>query len=63
MINDDSRVTLSANSDLKPQRMRARRSEEQQVKKAVSGNKPLANGLMENICEPSNLNRAYRRKQ
>ncbi len=37
------------------------RYEARQAKKAIIEDKPLAKYLMERICEPSNLNRAYKR--
>lgn len=43
------------------QRMAAARYEVQQIAKASFENEPLTKHLMEKICEPSNLNRAYKR--
>lgn len=43
------------------QRMSSVGSEEQQVLKAFIEDNPLTEPLMERICDPSNLNRAYKR--
>ncbi len=41
--------------------MSAKRSEEQQIQEASFKDNPLTTGLMEKICDPTNLNRAYKR--
>ena len=43
------------------QRMKSSKREERQVLKASKEDETLTNQLMEQICEPSNLNRAYKR--
>ncbi|MBX9621626.1 MAG: hypothetical protein K2X28_06340 [Alphaproteobacteria bacterium] len=43
------------------QRMGSTRLEEQQVLKVLRKDETLTERLMEKICDPSNLNRAYRR--
>lgn len=43
------------------ERIRTVRHEEQQILKVNLSDKPLTNNLMEQIVEPSNLNRAYKR--
>jgi len=42
-------------------RMKSAKLEERQILKASRKDKTLTNQLMEQICEPSNLNRAYKR--
>lgn len=61
MMKDEDNFTSSADKDLNTQRMRAKRSEEQQIQKALFKDEPLSERLMEKICESSNLNRAYKR--
>lgn len=61
VMNDERNFTTSANRDMNTQRMRARLSEEQQIKKALFKDNSLTNCLMEKICEPKNLNLAYKR--
>lgn len=60
-MNDESNFTASADSDLNTQRMSARRSEEQQIKKALFKDNSLTSCLMEKICDRRNLNLAYKR--
>lgn len=61
MMNDENKLTSSAEIDMNIQRMGARLSEEQQTKKAVLKDKALTNCLMEKICDRNNLNQAYKR--
>jgi RNA-directed DNA polymerase len=51
----------SAERDKNAQRMETGLSEEQQTKKALFKDKSLTRKLMEKICEPKNLNLAYKR--
>lgn len=60
-MNDERNFTASAEDDLNTQRMSAKRSEEQQIKKAIFKDKPLTSCLMEKICDRKNLNLAYKR--
>ena len=43
------------------QRMNSARLEERQTEKTPTGNEDLTKNLMEKICKPANLNRAYKR--
>lgn len=43
------------------QRMKPAKLEERQILKASREDETLTTQLMEQICEPSNLNRAYKR--
>ena len=47
--------------DRGPQRMRSAKHEEQQILKASETDETLTERLMERICTPLNLNRAYKR--
>lgn len=60
-MNDKTQFASSANNGLNTQRMRARRPKEQQIQEALFKDKPLTTCLMEKICDPTNLNRAYKR--
>ncbi len=60
-MNDESSFTTSAKMDTNAQRMGARLSEEQQIKKALFEDNSLTSGLMEKICDRKNLNLAYKR--
>ncbi len=60
MISDGV-TTISAEIGLNPQRMRGKEPEEQQIKKAVLKGEALTDCLMEKVCEPKNLNLAYKR--
>lgn len=53
---DNHHQRLSGN-----QRMNSARIEEHQILKASKRGEALTERLMEQICEPSNLNRAYKR--
>lgn len=41
--------------------MNTAKHEAQQISKVLTGDESLTNSLMEKICNPSNLNRAYKR--
>lgn len=60
-MNDERDFTSSAENDMNAQRMGAKLSGEQQAKKAVLRDDSLTDCLMEKICEPKNLNLAYKR--
>lgn len=60
-MTDESNFTRSANNDMNIQRMETTLSEEQQIKKALSKDESLTSCLMEKICDPKNLNLAYKR--
>ncbi len=60
-MTDERHFTPSADIGLNPQRMRTKRPEEQQIKKALPKDEALTSCLMEKICEPKNLNLAYKR--
>lgn len=61
MMTDESDFTPSAKSDMNFQRMEAKLSEEQQIKKALFKDDSLTSSLMEKVCARDNLNLAYKR--
>ncbi len=61
MMQDENTVIPSTKIDLSTQRMSVKRSEVQQAEKALSYQDTLTDCLMEKICRPENLNRAYKR--
>lgn len=61
MMKDESNVTTSAKTGMRAQRMGSKLPAEQQIEKALHNNEPLTGCLMEQICKPANLNRAYKR--
>lgn len=60
-MKEERNFTTSAKIDMNVQRMEAKLSEEQQIKKALFKDKSLMQCLMEKICESKNLNLAYKR--
>jgi len=60
-MTNETKFASSANNGLNTQRMRAKRFEEQQIQEALFKDKALTTCLMEKICDPTNLNRAYKR--
>lgn len=63
-MNDEKKQadsTSSAENGMRIQRMNSKMSEEQQAKKVCHDNDALTSCLMEKICTPENLNRAYKR--
>lgn len=60
MMNDEEDLTTSAKNDMNAQRMGAKLSEEQQIKKALFKDNSLTKCLMEKICDRNNLNQAYK---
>jgi len=54
---DNHHQRLSGN-----QRMNSATLEEHQILKASKADETLTEHLMEKVCEPSNLNRAYKRR-
>lgn len=61
MMSDEYRLTTSADTDMRIQRMNSKISGEQQIKKASHSDDSLTSCLMEQICKPANLNQAYKR--
>lgn len=60
-MNDEKYFTPLAREDEGVQRMNLKSSKEPQIKKALQSNDSLTDRLMEQICQPSNLNQAYKR--
>jgi RNA-directed DNA polymerase len=60
-MQDERNFTTSTKTDLSIQRMDVKRSEVQQVEKALLSHDSLTDCLMEKICESRNLNQAYKR--
>ena len=60
-MREEINLTPSTKNDLNIQRMNIKGSEVQQVEKAILRNDSLTECLMEKICEPKNLNLAYKR--
>ena len=60
-MREEINLTPSTKNDLNIQRMNIKGSEVQQVEKAILRNDSLTECLMEKICEPKNLNFAYKR--
>src|SRR6185437_572939 len=61
VMTDERDFTTSAKSGMNARRTGAKLSEEQQSKKAVLKDESLTDCLMEKICDPKNLNLAYKR--
>ncbi len=60
-MGDEIKFTASAKNGLNTQRMSVKRPEVQQVKEALPKHDALTDCLMEKICNPKNLNLAYKR--
>jgi RNA-directed DNA polymerase len=58
---NDERYSRHLPNDMNAQRMGAKMSEEQQIKKALFKDNSLTKCLMEKICDRNNLNLAYKR--
>jgi len=60
-MHDEKKTFTVSAKDTRILRMNFKVSEEQQIKMALNANDSLTSCLMEQICEPANLNRAYKR--